>query len=227
MVEKLYEKGVEYDKAKIFINWVDTSVIYPLPKSSPNKFRLSWGVCEDDLVLMYSGNMGEKQGLDLLIDVARLVKDNKKIYFVLCGDGVTFLKLQRTSSDLQNIFWMPLQPIADLNELLNAADIHLLPQISSVSDLVMPSKLTGIFASGRPVIATAIQNTMLHKTVESRGISVVYGDVEAFVNAIFFFQKNPEKLKKFGNAARKYALDNLDVNIVLSSFESELKSTLR
>ena len=80
---------------------------------------------------------------------------------------------------------LPLQPVEKLNHLLNVADIHLLPQKSAATDLVMPSKLSGMFASGRPVVATAFEGTQLMRTVQNRGIVVNPDDLESFVKAIY------------------------------------------
>jgi colanic acid biosynthesis glycosyl transferase WcaI len=102
------------------------------------------------------------------------------------------------------------------------ADIHLLPQRADAADLVMPSKLTGILASGRPVIATAIEGQELWSVVEGRGINVLPGDVDAFVSAIKLLVDDSGLRKQLGTAARRYAESHLCRDRVLQKFESEL-----
>ena len=120
------------------------------------------------------------------------------------------------------MLWLPLQQTENLNDLLNAADIHVMPQRAGAADLVMPSKLTGIFASGRPVVATAIPGTEVWSVVQGRGITVEPGDVQAFADAIRKLAGNAELRRKLGAAAREYAVAELDKEKILSRFETDL-----
>jgi len=175
---------------------------------------------------MYSGNMGEKQGLELVIDAARQLRDNTGIIFVLCGTGAAYKRLRIQAEGLENIQWLPLQPLERFNELLNAADIHLLPQTAGAADLVMPSKLTAIFASGRPVVATADPGTALYEAVDGRGLAVPPGDPAAFVTALMELAGDREKRELFGSNARSYAVCYLDRERVLARFERSLLSIM-
>ena len=154
MLENLWGKGIAKSRSWLFPNWVDTNEIYPLKKHSPMRDEL--GISHDTVVALYSGNMGQKHGLEILVDAAQRLKSNRKIRFVLCGERVAHSITQIMTSELPNVKLLPLQPAEKLNDLLNLADIHLLPQRADVADLVMPSKLTGMLASGRPVVATAV-----------------------------------------------------------------------
>ena len=105
--------------------------------------------------------MGAKQGLEVLTPLVESFRNDARVHFLFCGDGVYRQELERLIRGKANVTMMPLQPHDRLNELLNAADVHLLPQMGGVADLVMPSKLTGILASGRPVIAMADEGTQV------------------------------------------------------------------
>lgn len=94
--------------------------------------------------------------------VQRLV-DRKDLLFVICGEGSERQTLRTQAQALGNVRFVPLQPLERLNALLKLADIHLLPQRADAADLVMPSKLTGMLASGRPVVATAQPDTQVGK----------------------------------------------------------------
>ena len=207
MLQRLSSKGVTDDKQMHFPNWVDTQQIYPMETVSPARNEL--GFAQDDMVLLYSGNMGQKQGLELIVEAARLLDSEPRIRFVMCGEGAAYEALRTMAAGLQNITWQPLQPLERLNELLNMADIHLLPQRADAADLVMPSKLTGILASGRPVIATATEGQELWSVVEGRGVNVAPGDVDAFVSAIKLLIDDPGLRKQLGTAARNYAESHL------------------
>src|SRR5262249_55807376 len=154
-----------------FRNWVDTDTIYPIEPATRER-----------VTALYSGTTGAKQGLELLIEAARMLRSNGEIELLICGNDTG--DLQRQASDLPNVRFIPLQPPDRLNVLLNEADIHLLPQKPSVADLVMPSKLLGMASSGRPVIATVKVGTEVARAVSSFGIVVPPEDPAALADAI-------------------------------------------
>jgi colanic acid biosynthesis glycosyl transferase WcaI len=166
--------------------------------------------------------MGEKQGLDIIIEVASIIPKESNIIFVLCGDGAARSRLEQLAQSISNILWLPLQPLAQLNELLNLADIHLLPQRADAEDLVMPSKLTGMLASGRPIVATARTNTQIAEVVKNCGLVVPPGDVDAFTKALVGLAESSDQREHLGKNARQYALEHLGKESVLTAFENEL-----
>ena len=113
-------------QAHLFTNWVDTKRIHPI-FDSENEFRQRLGIPGDKVVALYSGNMGRKQGLEHVIIAARQLRGHDGIHFVLCGEGEVKDELLAQARDLTNVQFLPLQPVERLNQLLNMADIHLLP----------------------------------------------------------------------------------------------------
>jgi colanic acid biosynthesis glycosyl transferase WcaI len=228
MVERCELKGVPLHKSILFPNWVDIDAIHPL--SGPNRFRIELGL-EDKLILLYSGNMGNKQGLELLAPLANAfspegVHTDPRVHFLFCGDGAFRPQLEALVGHLPNVTMLPLQPYLLLNELLNAADIHLLPQRAGAADLVMPSKLTGMLASGRPVIATADPGTQVAHVVDSGrhpcGIVVPAEDSAALHFAVSQLVADPELRNELGSNARDYAVHFLGREEVLLQFERDL-----
>jgi len=118
--------------------------------------------------------------------------------------------------------WDPLQPEVKLNAFLNLADIHLLPQKEDAANLVMPSKLTGMLASGRPVIATARLGTQVARVVEQTGLVVEPGCLPCIASAIRRLGDDEPGRRRLGAAARKYAVDVLERERVLRGFEDQL-----
>ncbi|MCK9352694.1 MAG: glycosyltransferase WbuB [Gallionella sp.] len=220
MLERLAEKKVALQNAYLFQNWVDTDFIFPMRAMSP--FRDELGITPEKVVALYSGNMGEKQGLEIVIEAARLFADDERLVFVLCGEGGARRRLLERAAGLHNVLWLPLQPVERLNELLNLADVHLLPQRADVADLVMPSKLTGMLASGRPVVATAYLGTQVAEVVAKCGIVAPPGDAESLWAALRQLIESPEGRGRLGGAARKYAETRLGKDVVLGQFEQEL-----
>jgi colanic acid biosynthesis glycosyl transferase WcaI len=220
MVERLPSKGVDPVRTVLFPNWVDASEIYPL--SVANRLRTELGISEQAIVALYSGNMGLKQGLNLLIEASRQLVSRPDIIFVLCGDGPHRDTLMEMAAKVPNVKFLPLQPASRLNELLNMADMHLLPQVVGAADLVMPSKLTGMLASGKAVVATADEETQLAKVLSGRGLCTRPGDVTAFASAVTRVADDRELRVRMGAEARKYAVIHLSRDGILTRFESSL-----
>lgn len=213
MLDRLASKGVPGNRQMLFSNWVDTSVIRPL--EPPYRLRKELNVPDGSFVLLYSGNMGKKQGLEILADVAKMLPHRKDILFILCGDGAAREGLESLVTGMTNVRFLPLQPAECLNDLLNIADVHLLPQRVDAEDLVMPSKLTSMLASGRPVIATAREGTQVADVVKQCGVTVRPGDAVALKDAILKLIDDRTEWKRLGDAGRKYAIEHWDREKVL------------
>ncbi len=142
--------------------------------------------------------------------------------FVFCGNGAGRADLEARCAGLPNVTFLDLQPLERLGDLLTCADIHLLPQRADAADLVMPSKLTGMLASGRPVVVTAHPGTEVARVVEGCGRVVPPEQADVFADAIAALADDAEQRARFGAAARRYAEENLDKDAVLRRFEAEL-----
>ncbi len=222
MLARLIDKRVRPDHCLLFLNWVDTDEIFPLPATS--SLRAELGIGNDRIVALYSGNMGEKQGLEIVLQAARSLIGNTGIQFVMCGEGAGKSRLRESFSDLTNVIWLPLQPVGRLNDLMNLADIHLLPQRADVADLVMPSKLTGMLASGRPVLATAHSGTQVAQVVSMCGIVTPPSDVESFVQELLVLAENPAMRARLGEQARSYAVATMEKEHILGKFGRALEA---
>lgn len=221
MVEKMINKGLKLSKISIFLNWVDVNEIYPC--SGSNSYRKALGITKDQIVVLYSGNMGRKQGLEILADVARICSGYSScLRFIFCGNGSGKNDLVVACADLCNVTFLDLQQTGKLCELLNMADIHLLPQLAGAADLVMPSKMTGMLASGRPIVATAHTGTEIAGIVQDCGIVVEPGDGCAVAQAIQLLSKDSDLRSKYGQIARKFAVRYLSREVILDSFEREM-----
>jgi colanic acid biosynthesis glycosyl transferase WcaI len=220
MIKNLYRKGIKDPNTSLFPNWVDTEWIYPL--EGPNPMRDELGISSGTIVALYSGSMGKKQGFEILAEAARNLEPHTKIKFIFCGEGSSCSSLKSMTSDLSNVIYLSLQPVEKLNNLLNLADVHLLPQRADAADLVMPSKLTGILASGKPVIATAKPNTEIAQAVKNRGIVVPPDNTVAFSKALLWLANHPEERTRLGQNGRIFAKEYLSKEKILSQFEMNL-----
>lgn len=209
----------------LFPNWVDIGLIRPLEGVSP--LRAEFGIAPDAFVTLYSGNLGEKQGVDDLISVARLLASRPGFVMMIGGDGVGRARLTSLAADLSNVRFVPIQPEERFNEFLAIADVHLMPQKSTVADLVMPSKLPAMLASGRPVVAGAVAGTQLANEVAGAGIVVPPGDPQRMAEAIVDLMDDPQRRSVLGQEASRRARDHWDKEMVLERFEIELKRLAR
>jgi colanic acid biosynthesis glycosyl transferase WcaI len=223
-------KGVSEEKTLLFPNWVSLAAFAPpgaeeylSDEVGQHGYREELSIPVDAVVALYSGNMGTKQGLEILPEVAALLAQGRKdVFFIFCGQGVGRERFEVLCAGLPNVRLLPLQPAERLSELLATADIHLLPQRADAADLVMPSKLTGMLASARPVVATAHPGTEVAEVVAQCGLVVPPEDAQALAEAIVHLADDAALRKAFGQAGREYAEQNLDRDVVLRRYEAEL-----
>ena len=182
MRKRLIAKGVEANRIGLVRNWVDLAKIKPV--AEPNVFRTELGLRGADFVVLYAGNIGVKQALDVMLGAARQLASMAHVHFVIAGDGPEKPRLMQLCADLPNVHFLPLQPEERLCELLNLANPHVPPQSRGAADLVLPSKLGGMLASGKPVLATADAGTELFEVLSGTAILVPAGDSVAMAREI-------------------------------------------
>lgn len=182
MSARLVEKTGKAEQVAIVRNWVDLEHIYPLGRKSAYRHEL--GYADDDFIVLYSGNIGAKQGLDTLLDASAQLVQQQKIKFVIAGEGPAKRGLVEKYGHLPNVSFLPFQPYEKFNEFMNLANLHALPQDRGAADLVLPSKLGGMLASGAPVVVTADEGTELANFLGDSAIITPPGDSEALSRAI-------------------------------------------
>lgn len=226
MKKKILAKGIPEANYLMFPNWVDVQTIRPLTKT--RSLRREWNIPDEDTVVLYSGNLGEKQGLEIILEAARHFRDHKQMHFIVCGSGGARDRLQNLAEQagLQQVRFYPLQPYEKLPALLATADVHLVLQKKSASDLVMPSKLTGILAAGGCSVVSAVPGSALYEIVANHqlgliiepesGRALVAGLQQALTTDLMLFRKN----------ARRYAEQFLGKEEVLLEFERCLKKLI-
>ncbi|CAD5369170.1 putative glycosyl transferase [Rubrivivax sp. A210] len=220
MRERLVDKGVAPDRVRALPNWVDVDSLRPLDR--PSAYRAELGIAADAVVALFSGTLGPKQGLMLIPEAARLLAARPEIVFVVCGDGVMKPALEVACAGLPNVRLLPLQPAARLGELLGLADIHLLTQSPDAEDLVLPSKLSGMLASGRPVVATTRAGTEIAEVLADCGVVVAPEDAAALAAALQDLAQAPERRAAVGRAARLWAERHMGAAGVLAALEADL-----
>lgn len=221
MLDRLAHKGVAPERIREFRNWTDTKQI--APSDGLTSFRKELDLKETDFVGLYSGTMSNKQGLDLIVEAARrLQQSNPNIRFILSGEGPHKATLQGLAAGLTNVQFLGLQPDTRFIELLRTADFHLIPQRAEAADLVLPSKLGGILASGRPVIVMANPGTGLAEEIGRGGLVIPPGDAGCLANAALGLAGDAALCRSLGENARKIAVARWDKATIVSAVEQTL-----
>lgn len=220
MCVKLADKGIAPDRIVEFRNWANVDEVVPQSGASP--YRTEWSVNRPHVAL-YSGNIANKQGIEIVVEAAHRLRNRTDLTFIVCGNGPNKEHLLEQVQGLDNIQFHDLQPRERLSDLLSLASVHLLPQIAGAADLVLPSKLTNMLASGRPVIATALPRSGLADEVEGCGLITPPGESALLALAIERLIDDASLSHIFGVAARERALNRWSRLSILTKFETSLR----
>lgn len=223
MMNKAREKGVAAEKVIFFPNWSEVARFRDVAPADVAALRAQLGLAEAHKIILYSGNIGEKQGLENVIDAAAALSD-KPWQFVIVGQGGGKARLEKMARErgLQNIQFFPLQSYDALPALLKMADCHLVVQKRGAADAVLPSKLTNILAVGGNAVITAEAHTELGQLCTSLpGIAVCVEpeSVPALVAGI----EQALTMPKENTVARDYAERTIEKENVLSQFIADIR----
>ncbi|MBK1833646.1 glycosyltransferase [Roseibacillus ishigakijimensis] len=248
MMGKLAERGIPEEKISFFPNWVD--IDFMSPGKPQRDFRQEWGMGEDDCFVLYSGNIGRKQGLEMVLEVAEglaegsgersgsevvvgeeEVKDGHwkraKFTFIIVGEGAAKEELmaEATRRGLANVHFHPLQPYEDLPDLLRSADVHLVIQKKGAADAVLPSKLTSILAVGGEAIITAESETELGRLGQNYPgmVTVIEPEEPEALQKALLAHRDQKAPGVVNERARDYCVRNLERDAVLSAVCRQMK----
>ena len=227
MRARIIAKGVPGKRTCLTPNWANLDTIRPL--SRMNGFRDKLGLDEGQIVVGFAGSLGEKHGLDGVLKAAKILEDHETIRFVIIGDGSSKSRLQALAEELQlkHLSFLPMQPKEVLPEMLAAIDIHLVPQQGDAADTVMPSKLTNIFAAGRPTVATAAPGTALSELLEHHQLGIVCepDNPKALADSILSLANDKDRMEEMGTAAHGYAMKALNIDLIMNAFLNRFDTT--
>lgn len=226
MKRLLISGGVDGDRVDIVPNWADPEVVRPLEHS---RFRVSHGL-EDKFVVMYSGNLGLTQRLEEFLLAAELLQDLPQVVFAFVGQGSqreSLVEMVRRKN-LTNVRFFDYQPKSELAHSLNAADLHLVPLTRELSQCLMPSKLYGILAAGRPYLTNAPADSELATLTGQYqvGMTVEPGSPKAIADGIRRAANDAPGMSEMGKNARKLALSEFTREKSAEKFRAVLKTAV-
>ena len=220
MKRKVISKGINAEKINVVYPWADTRKIVPISPEN-NVFRTENNL-NNNFVVMYSGNIGLTQGLDKLIEAASRLKEKNNFKFLLVGDGAEKpnLEAQVSKLGLKNVQFLPYQPKEKLNNSLNSPDIHLITSQKGLAGIVVPSKIFGILACGKPFIAWVDEESEVSYIAKkfNCGIVVESGNINEMVRSLEWALNNKSELQKMGENGRRAAVEFFDRKIITKKF---------
>ncbi|TWU47562.1 putative glycosyl transferase [Rubripirellula tenax] len=220
--------SIDAEKMRVLPNWSDCQSIEPVD-ASQSQFRVHHDLV-GQFVVMHSGNMGLTQRLDVLIDATRQPDWPAEAVLMLIGDGAAREQLESQAASIGNhrVRFLPYQPRHLLGESLSAADLHVVSMHPEITGCLCPSKLYGILAAGRPVLAIADAATDLCETVSRNGLGWTCPPkaADSIAKAVSQAAKNPAELAAAGRRARQIALDRFDRPVVTRQFGELLSEVL-
>jgi colanic acid biosynthesis glycosyl transferase WcaI len=225
MRERLEEKGAAAERMVVIPNWVDTTDLRPRPRQ--NEWAREHGL-EDKFVVMHSGNIGHAQDLDSLIRAATFLRDLDDMRIVVIGGGARRDELKRLAKVLETdqILFMGYQPRELLADSLSSADIHVVGLARGLAGYVVPSRVYGVLAVGRPVIAAAEAHSETAKVVEQVGCGVVVppGRPERLAAAIRSAHDGELDLEAMGERGRVWVTQEADRRVAVDRYRALLRS---
>ena len=211
---------VQAEKVRVIPNFVDTNAIRPAARE--NSYREQYGLIGKKVV-MYAGNVGFSQSLNLVLDAARSFEASRPdVVFVINGGGSARPDLERDAAQLPNVRFVDMQPIERLPEVLAAGDIHVVPLRAGLAWSSVPSKLYSILAAGRPIVASVDPGTEVERTIERAraGIAVPPDDPRAFASALGELIDDSDRADSMGASGRLFVERWASPSAVAESYEN-------
>ena len=221
---RLEAKGVSPHRISVIPNWVDTESVKP--HNGRNGWSTTHGL-DERFVVMHSGNVGHAQDLDTLVAAAARLRDVEDLAVVVVGGGARHAELVALADGLgaEAVRFLPYQPREFLSQSLSAADLHVVGLARGLAGLVVPSRIYGILAAARPVIAAAEPEAETARLVRDVGCGVVVppGEPDALADAIREAHREPARFAEMGRRGREYVTAHGDRSVAVQRYRALLR----
>ena len=226
MRQRLLEKGVPPAKVRVIPNFVDLERLAPVPKANEFSRRLQ---LQDVFSVTYAGNMGPAQGLDIVLDAARLMlPGGPAVRFVLIGEGTLRSRLTTEAAALPGsvVSVLPYQPNSMMPQIYSASDVCLVPQAAATGSDAIPSKVYRIMASARPIIAVTEDGSDLATLVRDAqcGVIVAPDDAAALAEVVQGAARAPELWREMGARGRAHVASRYSRRVITAEYDSLIRS---
>lgn len=220
------EKGFPADKVVVVYNWVDSDAVVPIAKEENPLFD-EFGLSRDKFHVVYAGNLGNAQNINIVVDAAARLRDNEDVEFVVFGSGglENDIRARIEAEGLKNLRLLPLQPVERVKYVYSLGDVCLVSCKEGLGGSAMPSKTWSILSCGRPVLANFDEGELqMILTKNELGVFTKAGDLEGFVEAIRQLASESKKCAEMGTRGRQFILDNLTKDAGTRKYAEVLRS---
>jgi colanic acid biosynthesis glycosyl transferase WcaI len=205
-----------HKRIRVIPNFVDTQAIVPMSRLT--NYRRELGV-DESLVVMYAGNVGFSQSLELMIEAARVLPN---VIFVINGEGAARKSLEAKAHALSNVKFGDYQDASRLSEVLATGDLHVVPLRRGLGSVSVPSKTYSILAAGRPICAAIDLDTEVPRILAAAnaGVCVEPDNQAAFVSAIAAMISDRKSLEEMGASGRKWVEGHASPQSIAQRYEA-------
>jgi colanic acid biosynthesis glycosyl transferase WcaI len=225
-MHNLVAKGVPHKKIAVLPNYIDLQFLKT--NECDNGFRRQHHISPDEFLVMYSGSIALKQGLQTFVETSAGFCQEDGITFYLIGEGPYLQDLKKLAETLKltNFHFLPLQPRERLPVQLSAADALVITQKRAVTDVVFPGKLLYYMAAGRPILAAVSSDSETGRFISSHKVGIVVPpeDPKTLAEAIRYLRQNPTETERLGRNGRRVVEEKFDRKVVLERFTNYLEA---
>jgi len=228
MKANVVAKGVDPAKVKVVRNWIDVGRIQPVNRVNNRLFE-ELGLAREKFYVVYAGNLGKVQGVEVILEAAEMLKNESDIHFVVFGNGSEEENIKSQAEHLTNLSIFPLQPMDRVSEVYSLGDVSIVPCKPGTGGSGMPSKTWTIMATATPIIASFDLGGEMERTIKEAGCGccVQASDVKALVEAIVDLKNDPETVKTMGKNGRKYAEEQVAKEQAVQKYIEIIEETVR
>lgn len=228
--QNIMAKGVPQSKIEVIYNWVDENEVISVDREKNIIFD-RYNLDKSKFYVTYNGNIGLTQNMEMLLDVANMLKHKPDIQFIIMGEGAykNEVKKRIKRENIENVTILPFQPYEEISHVFSIGDVGLVISKENVGENSVPSKTWSIMSASRPVLASFDENSEIHQIVEDNqvGLFAKAGDRDAFYNAILTLYSNPQMCRELGQNGRAFILKNLTRHISTSKYVEVIKSVIK
>ncbi len=223
----LLRKGISEDKIEVIYNWIDENKIQYIPRKN-NKLFDEYDLDRNKFYIAYSGNIGLTQNMDMLLEIAEHIKENKNIGIILVGEGAYREQVEKIikGKSLDNVILIPFQPYERISEVFSLGNMSLIISKKGVAKNSLPSKTWGYMSAKRPILASFDTDSELTRIIEKNecGVCVEADDAKTLEKVIVELSKlDSTKLDDMGNNGRKYIIQNITKEVCTSKYINVFK----
>lgn len=228
--QNIISKGVPTEKVEVIYNWVDEKAVVPIDRKNNELFD-KLQLDRDKFYVVYAGNLGQAQNIEIILKAAQSLSGYSDIRFVIFGGGQheNYYKEMVKDMQLLNIYIFPLQPYSLASNVYSLGDVSLVSCKKGLGKSAMPSKTWSIMSAETAVIANFDEGTDLQHIIEDNnvGIFTIAEDVEGLKNAILKMYNDKDLCRAMGENGRKFILNNLTREIGTQKYIEVIKSIVR